>query len=70
LAACKVGTRLLFAGNLIHQPAYKNCKFRVVGDLANSDYAMRNVFWLGVYPGLSAEAIAHVARSIREFVMK
>jgi CDP-6-deoxy-D-xylo-4-hexulose-3-dehydrase len=70
LAICKVGTRLLFAGNLIHQPAYKNCKFRIVGDLANSDYAMRNVFWLGVYPGLSAEAIAHVARCIREFVVK
>jgi CDP-6-deoxy-D-xylo-4-hexulose-3-dehydrase len=70
LATCKIGTRLLFAGNLIHQPAYKNCKYRVVGDLANSDYTMHNVFWLGVYPGLSTDAIAHIARSIREFVVK
>jgi CDP-6-deoxy-D-xylo-4-hexulose-3-dehydrase len=68
LGARKIGTRLLFAGNLIHQPAYKNCDYRVVGDLANSDYVMKHVFWLGVYPGLSADAIEYIADTIREFV--
>ncbi|HEY4233811.1 MAG TPA: lipopolysaccharide biosynthesis protein RfbH [Lacipirellulaceae bacterium] len=68
LGARKIGTRLLFAGNLIHQPAYKNCDYRVVGDLANSDYVMKHVFWLGVYPGLSADAIEYMADTIRESV--
>ncbi len=64
----KIGTRLLFAGNLIHQPAYQHCEFRVVGNLENSDFAMHRVFWLGVFPGLSPVAIEYIAASIREFV--
>ncbi len=70
LGARKIGTRLLFAGNLIHQPAYERCEFRVVGDLKNSDFAMHRVFWLGVYPGLSAAAMEYIAASIREFVLQ
>src|SRR5262249_39113527 len=64
LAVRKIGTRLLFAGNLIHQPAYKNCKFRVVGDLKNSDFTMHQVFWLGVFPGLTPDAVNYIAESI------
>jgi CDP-6-deoxy-D-xylo-4-hexulose-3-dehydrase len=64
----KIGTRLLFAGNLTRQPAYKNCEYRVVGSLTNSDYVMRHVFWIGVYPGLTPAAIQYVVESIREFV--
>ena len=70
LTARRIGTRLLFAGNLIHQPAYQNCQFRVIGDLANSDFAMRQVFWLGVYPGLSEAALEYTATTIREFVVR
>jgi CDP-4-dehydro-6-deoxyglucose reductase, E1 len=70
LGARKIGTRLLFAGNLIHQPAYKHCEFRVVGELKNSDFAMHRVFWLGVYPGLSSTAMEYIAASIREFVFR
>ena len=64
LADRRIGTRLLFAGNLTRQPAYRNAKFRVVGDLANADVIMNRVFWLGTYPGLDASQMRHVARSI------
>jgi CDP-4-dehydro-6-deoxyglucose reductase, E1 len=60
LEANKVSTRLLFGGNLTRQPAYRDVAYRVIGDLAKADFVMRNVFWIGVYPGLSADAIGYV----------
>ena len=62
----KIGTRLLFGGNLTRQPAYKDANFRVVSNLKNSDYIMNNVFWVGVYPGLSKEMIDYIAATLRE----
>ncbi len=60
LNAAKIGTRLLFGGNLLRQPAYLDSKFRQIGALPNTDYVMHNVFWIGVYPGLSAEMIDYI----------
>jgi CDP-6-deoxy-D-xylo-4-hexulose-3-dehydrase len=63
-----IGTRLLFAGNILRQPAYKNVDFRVVGDLTNADIIMKHAFWVGTYPGLTEEMLKYVAHSIREFM--
>jgi CDP-6-deoxy-D-xylo-4-hexulose-3-dehydrase len=67
LNAMKIGTRLLFGGNLIRQPYMKGRNFRVHGDLDNSDRIMRQTFWIGLYPGLSPEAIAYMLDVIHAF---
>ena len=66
LESRKIGTRLLFGGNLTRQPAYKEVEYRVVGDLKNTDYVMNNVFWIGVYPGLNDSMIQHMLNSLKE----
>src|SRR6185437_5029783 len=70
LDAQKIGTRLLFGGNLLRQPAYEGCEYRAIGPLPNTDFVMNNVFWLGVYPGLTAEMLDFVADVITGFVSK
>jgi CDP-6-deoxy-D-xylo-4-hexulose-3-dehydrase len=64
----KIGTRLLFGGNLLRQPAYTGCEHRVIGDLQNTDFVMNNVFWIGVYPGLTREMLDFVAGTVSGFV--
>lgn len=66
----KIGTRLMFAGNITRQPAYSKTDFRIVGDLTNSDVVMRRSFWLGVYPGLNERMLEYVVDSVREFMMR
>lgn len=68
LEAKKIGTRLLFGGNLLRQPAYQDCQYRVAGELRNTDFVMNNVFWVGVYPGLTAPMLDFVAETIAAFV--
>ena len=68
LEANKIGTRLVFAGNLLRQPAYQGCVHRVVGDLKNTDFVMDRVFWIGVYPGLTTEMLDFIAKVASEFV--
>jgi len=66
----KIGTRLLFAGNLTKQPAYRNVDFKIVGDLTNTDIVMTRTFWVGTYPGLTNPMLDFIAESIKEFMTK
>ena len=62
----RIGTRLLFGGNLLRQPAYRAIQKRVVGTLPNSDFITNNVFWIGVYPGLTKQMLDYVVESLSE----
>lgn len=64
----KIGTRLLFGGNLIRQPYMKDLPYRVAGPVDNSDRIMRQTFWIGVYPGLGADHIDYALQVICDFV--
>jgi CDP-4-dehydro-6-deoxyglucose reductase, E1 len=67
LESRRSATRLLFGGNLVRQPAYQDVKYRVVGDLANSDRVMHGAFWIGVHPGLTEEMLAYMIESVNAF---
>lgn len=64
----KIGTRLLFGGNLVRQPAYAEADYRVVGDLDTTDVIAERTFWVGVFPGLTEPMLDFIATSIHEFV--
>ncbi|MWV70448.1 lipopolysaccharide biosynthesis protein RfbH [Helicobacter saguini] len=72
LESKNIQTRNLFAGNMIKQPAFaclrKDIDYRIVGTLENTNKAMSNSFWLGVYPGLDSSAVSYIIESIKEFV--
>jgi CDP-4-dehydro-6-deoxyglucose reductase, E1 len=70
LESRKIATRLLFGGNLIRQPAYKDIKYRKIGDLKESDKVMSRTFWVGVYPCLTKEMLDYVASSMRGAFLK
>ena len=64
----RIGTRLLFAGNLLKQPAYKDIQHRKIGGLENTDFVMNNVFWMGVFPGLSDAHKDYMLSVLHDFV--
>lgn len=67
LDQCKIGTRLLFAGNLIRQPYFEGVEYRTVGDLVNTEITMNQTLWLGIYPGLDEGHLNYVAEKLEEF---
>lgn len=64
----KIGSRLLFAGNLTRQPYFKDKDYRVQGELVNTDIIMNQTFWLGIYPGLGEEQLDFIVKKLEEFL--
>ena len=70
---CKIGTRRVFAGNLLRHPAYlklPKSAYRVSGELTNTDRIMNNVFWVGVHPSLNENCMDYIFHSIYDFYKK
>ena len=67
LEQSKIGTRLLFAGNLIKQPYFKEINYKVVGSLDNTELTMNNTFWIGVQPTINEEKIEYIVEKLEEF---
>ena len=70
LESSKVATRMLFGGNLIKQPAYENIKYRIVDNLENTDSVMNNLFWIGIYPGITSKKLAYIKSVFDDFMSK
>jgi CDP-6-deoxy-D-xylo-4-hexulose-3-dehydrase len=68
LDQAKVGTRLLFAGNLTRQPSLKGQTFRIASNLTNTDLVMQNTFWVGVQPALDRQQLNHAVNHINSYV--
>jgi CDP-6-deoxy-D-xylo-4-hexulose-3-dehydrase len=66
----KIGTRLLFGGNLLRQPAFVGTPRRVIGDLRNTDVVMNDTFWVGVWPGLTILMLDYIIESLQELLKK
>jgi CDP-6-deoxy-D-xylo-4-hexulose-3-dehydrase len=64
----RIGTRLLFAGNIVRQPYFEGRSYRVAGSLGQTDIVMSDTFWLGVFPGLTAEMLEYVVDRLETFV--
>jgi len=63
----KIGTRLLFAGNLTKQPYFQDIEYRIVGNLTNTDITMNQTLWLGIYPGLGEDQLNYIADKVKDF---
>ena len=64
----KIATRMLFAGNLIKHPAYQNTRYRISGDLRNTDLVMNNLFWIGVYPGITIKHLNYIVNIFKKML--
>jgi CDP-6-deoxy-D-xylo-4-hexulose-3-dehydrase len=70
LDAHKIGTRLLFGGNLLRQPYMRGRNYRVVGELTNADIVTEQTFWIGLYPGLSADHLQFTVETICKLLLR
>lgn len=68
LDSFNIGTRNYFAGNILNQPAYLNIECRQIGDLENTNIIQNNVFWVGVYPGITKEMLDFIVLKIKDFM--
>ena len=68
----KIGTRNVFAGNLLHHPGYIKIRdsFKIDGEMKESDIIMNNAFWLGVWPGIDKERMDYIKKTIIQFLNK
>jgi len=66
LESRKIATRLLFGGNLLRQPAYREVRHRVIGDLPHTDFVMNNVFWVGLFPGITEPMINYMTDAFHQ----
>ncbi len=67
LESHNIATRLMFGGNIIKQPYFKNIKYRISGDLKNTDYIMNNTFWIGVYPRITIPMLKYIIKTFKQF---
>jgi CDP-6-deoxy-D-xylo-4-hexulose-3-dehydrase len=70
LEECQIHTRLLFGGNILRQPAYRDIQRRVIGGLTQADRVMNRTFWIGVYPGITAEMVQYVLDAFDAWLKK
>lgn len=70
LEASGIGTRLLFGGNLLRQPAFRNVNRRVVGALTNSDNIMMNSFWVGIFPGITRDMLDYMSDVLHRVIRR
>jgi CDP-6-deoxy-D-xylo-4-hexulose-3-dehydrase len=63
-----IETRMLFTGNILKHPAYSDINYRISGDLKNSDQVLENSFFIGLYPGMTQEAIEYLIKIVKEFM--
>lgn len=66
----KIGTRYLFGGNLTHQPAYKGLEYNVIGDLKKTNDVEKDLFWLGIHPGMGEKEIDYIGERIEKYLLK
>lgn len=70
LESHKIGTRNIFAGNLLKHPAYMIIEKTVIGTMKNADLVMNNAFWIGVYPGIDEPRLKYMKETLSQFLMK
>ena len=67
LESRQIETRMLFSGNILHHPGYKDIKYRIAGDLTQAENTLQNAFFIGVYPGLTEKMMEYMVETIRAF---